>query len=216
MSQYVEKGSAYFDWNRSQDINPYLPLTADRICEIGCGTGSTLASLKRRYNASLAAGFDIHEQAVAIACGHLDKAEVIDIESAPLPDYIKDIDLFLCLDVLEHLRDPWTVVKTLHARLRSGGSIVASIPNIRHYSVSAGLLFAGKWELVNAGLLDRTHLRFFVRKTAIELMTSSGLRMEAIGPTYGRRRDRAVAIFTAGLLTNICAMQYIIRVTRAK
>lgn len=211
----MEKGSAYFDWNR-RDIIPYLPPTADRICEIGCGTGSTLASLKRHYNASLTAGFDIHEPSVAIARDRVDKAEVIDIELTPLPNYIKNIDLFLCLDVLEHLRDPWTVVKALHARLSPSGSIVASIPNVQHYSVSAGLLFAGKWELANAGLLDRTHLRFFVRKTAIELMTSSGLRMEAVGPTYGRRLDRAVAIFTAGLLTNICALQYIIRVTREK
>jgi 2-polyprenyl-3-methyl-5-hydroxy-6-metoxy-1,4-benzoquinol methylase len=216
MSQYVEKDTAYFNWNRSQDISPYLPRTADRICEIGCATGSTLASLKRRYDASFAAGFDIDEQSIAIARGHLDRAEVIDMESTQLPNYINDIDLFLCLDVLEHLKDPWTVVKTLHARMRVGGSIVASIPNVQHYSVSMALLFAGKWELANAGLLDRTHLRFFVRRTAIELMTSSGLRMEAIGPTYGRRLDRAVAILSAGLLTNICALQYIVRVTRAK
>jgi 2-polyprenyl-3-methyl-5-hydroxy-6-metoxy-1,4-benzoquinol methylase len=216
MNQYAQKDSVYFEWNRLNDIIRYLPATADRICEIGCGTGATLASLKHHYNPSFIAGFDIHEPSVTIARGRLDRAEVIDIEAKPLPDYIEDMDLFLCLDVLEHLRDPWAVVKALHARLRIGGSVVASIPNIQHYSVSAPLLFAAKWELADAGLLDRTHLRFFVRKSAIELMTSSGLRIEAIGPTYGRRLDRAVAICTAGLLTNICALQYIVRVTRTK
>ena len=63
-----------------------------------------------------------------------------------------------------------------------------------------GLLFAGKWELADSGLLDRTHLRFFVRKTAIELMASSGLRIVEIGNTYRRRIDRAATIITAGLL----------------
>jgi trans-aconitate methyltransferase len=215
VNNYEEKDSAYFDWNR-QDIVPYLPPSADRICEIGCGTGTTLETLKRRYEASFAAGFDIHERSIATARGRLDRAEVIDIESTPLPNYVDDIDLFLCLDVLEHLKDPWAVVEALHGRLRLGGSIVASIPNIRHYTVSTRLLFAGKWELADSGLLDRTHLRFFVRNTAIELMTSSGLRIDAVGTSYRRRLDMAAARVTAGLLADICALQYIIRVTRVK
>ena len=213
MNDYKKKHSGYFEWDR-QDIIPFLPPAADRICEIGCGTGMTLAAMKRRYQASFVAGFDIHEHSIATARSRLDKAEVIDIESTRLPDYVQNVDLFLCLDVLEHLKDPWTLVQTLHARLSPGGSIVASIPNIRYYMVSAGLLFAGKWELAESGLLDRTHLRFFVRETAIGLMASSGLRVDAVGATYRRRFDRAAAIFSAGLLTDICALQYIIRARR--
>jgi trans-aconitate methyltransferase len=213
MKDYEEKESTYFEWNR-QDIIPYLPATADRICEIGCGTGSTLANLKRRYNASFAAGFDIHEQSVVTARERLDKAETIDIESSRLPHDIDNMDLFLCLDVLEHLKDPWAVIVALHERLKVGGCIVASIPNVRHYSVSTRLLFGGSWELADAGLLDRTHLRFFVRKTAIDLMTSSGLRLDAVGPKYRRRLDRAAATITGGLLADVCALQYIIRTTR--
>ena len=215
MNQYEGKDFSYFGWNRG-DVIPYLPLTANRICEIGCGNGTTLANIKRRYNASFAIGFDVHEQSIAYARDRIDKAEVIDIEASPLPDYVENIDLFLCLDVLEHLRDPWSVVKALHERLSLGGSIVASIPNIRHYTVSMGLLFAGKWDLTESGLLDRTHLRFFVRKTAIELMASSGLRVESVGKTYRRRLDRAAAAASLGLLSDICALQYIIRATRIK
>ena len=215
MSQYEQKDSTYFEWDR-RDITPYLPPTADRICEIGCGAGTTLANLKRYYKASLVAGFDIHEMSIATAKKRLDKAEVLDLETTPLPDYIQEIDLFLCLDVLEHLKDPWSVVEALHGRLRLGGSIIASIPNIRYYTISLGLLFAGKWELANSGVLDRTHLRFFVRETATGLMTSSGLRLDAVGANYRRRRDKAAARFTAGLLADICAIQYVIRVTRMK
>jgi len=214
MDEYNEKDSAYFEWDR-QDIVPYLPPTADRICEIGCSTGATLASLKRRYGSSFVAGFDVHEKSIAIARGRLDKAEVIDVETDKLPDYVDNIDLFLCLDVLEHLKDPWTLIGSLHRRLSPGGSIIASIPNIRYYGVSMGLLFAGKWDLADAGLLDRTHLRFFVRKTAIELMTSSGLRVDAVGLNYRRRLDKAAARLSAGLLADVCAVQYLIRVTKS-
>ena len=210
MSTYDEKIADYFEWNR-QEIIPYLPASADRICEIGCGAGATLANLKRRYSASFAAGFDIHEPSIVKARTHLDVAEVIDIDSSPLPESIENIDLFLCLDVLEHLRDPWAVIGSLHKRLKPGGCIVASIPNIRHYTVSAGLFFAGKWDLADSGLLDRTHLRFFVRDTAIELIESSGLRVDSVGPTFRRRLDKAAAKFSGGLLTNVCALQYIVR-----
>ncbi|HZS55737.1 MAG TPA: class I SAM-dependent methyltransferase [Bryobacteraceae bacterium] len=213
MKEYDEKTTGYFEFDR-QDVLPYLPLTADRICEIGCGTGKTLAGIKRKYQASLAIGFDIHEQSIATARTRLDRAEVIDIEAIDLPEYVHDVDVFLCLDVLEHLRDPWSVIKALHARLRRGGCIVASIPNVRHYSVSFGLLFAGQWDLKDAGLLDRTHLRFFVRKTAIELMSSSGLTVDAVGVNYRRRRDRVMTMITAGVFQDVFALQYVIRATR--
>ena len=215
MDNYEEKTSDYFEWNR-QDIIPYLPRAADRICEIGCGAGITLANVKRRYNSSFAAGFDIHELSIAKARDRLNIAEVINVETTLLPDYIENIDLFLCLDILEHLRDPWTMVAALHERLRVGGSVVASIPNIRHYSVSIGLLFSGKWELADSGLLDRTHLRFFVRNTAVGMMASSGLRVEMVGVNFRRRLDSAVAKLSGGLLTDVCALQYIIRATKLK
>ena len=93
MTTYGEKVADYFEWNR-QEIIPHLPAAADRICEIGCGAGATLANLKRRYNASFAAGFDIHEPSIVKARDRLDMAEVLDIDSSPLPEIIDNIDLF--------------------------------------------------------------------------------------------------------------------------
>ncbi len=62
--------------------------------------------------------------------------------------------------------------------------IVASLPNVRHYRVSGGLLFRGRWHLQDAGILDRTHLRFFVKDTMIELLTHSGLSSRASRRRY--------------------------------
>jgi hypothetical protein len=81
---------------------------------------------------------------------------------------------------LEHLVDPWAVVRKLDGLLRPGGILIASIPNVRHVKVLAPLVLRGRWDYTNSGLLDRTHLRFFVRGSAIALLESSGLKVDAV------------------------------------
>jgi SAM-dependent methyltransferase len=96
-----------------------------------------------------------------------------DVETVELPS--DKFDLILALDVLEHLVDPWLVVRRLHSFMKPGGVLIASIPNVGHYSASVRLFLLGKWNYAGEGLLDRTHLRFFTRQSAIDLLTCSGL-----------------------------------------
>ena len=118
--------------------------------------------------------------------------------------------------MLEHLRDPWSVVRLLHGGLAPGGVIVASIPNVRNFTALAPLLFRNRWRLTDAGVLDRTHLRFFVRESAVELMTSSGLVLEEVrARPSGGRRVRAFRAVTAGLMNSFTDLQYLIRVRNA-
>ncbi|MDB5666262.1 MAG: ubiG 2 [Cypionkella sp.] len=122
-------------------------------------------------------------------------------------------DVILCLDVLEHLADPWSVVRRLHEALAPDGVIVASIPNIRYFEASFPLFFRGKWTLRDSGVLDRTHLRWFVKQTACELMTSSGLVLEKAISKPGRgRKMKWVMRATLGLLNDFFTVQFLIRV----
>ena len=123
-------------------------------------------------------------------------------------------DLILCLDILEHLVDPWRAVEEMHSLLAPGGVIVASVPNVNHFSASLPLLVSGSWELKDQGILDRTHLRFFVKKTAVSLMTSSGLMLEDVKPALPARTRKAWIAHKAslGLLERFFALQYLIRV----
>jgi SAM-dependent methyltransferase len=82
----------------------------------------------------------------------------------------------LALDVLEHLRDPHTVLQKLSKLLTPDGIVVVSIPNITHGAMRLHLL-EGRFEYANLGLLDRTHLRFFDRRGAERLMTEAGLEI---------------------------------------
>jgi 2-polyprenyl-3-methyl-5-hydroxy-6-metoxy-1,4-benzoquinol methylase len=69
-------------------------------------------------------------------------------------------DCIVCADILEHLREPGDVLKKLKRWLTPDGTLVISIPNVRHHSVITSLL-AGNWTYESAGLLDNDHVRFF-------------------------------------------------------
>jgi SAM-dependent methyltransferase len=88
-------------------------------------------------------------------------------------------DVLICADVLEHMLDPWTQLKRLVRHVAPGGVVLASIPNIGHWTIIKGLL-GGGWSYQDDGLLDRTHLRFFVLKTVKELFAQAGLHVVEI------------------------------------
>lgn len=203
----------YFSHVR-RDVFDLLPRRFDRIFELGCSNGGTLAAIRDRYSPAFVAGMDIDGPSVEQAKAVCDLAICGDVESGALHSEIRDIDVILCLDVLEHLRDPWSVVAKLHERLAPGGVIIASIPNIRNWRASLPLLFLGRWELADSGVLDRTHLRFFVKKTATELMTSSGLKLVTVRRGDLVRVLKGLDLVTFGLIQTFLAKQFTIKVQR--
>jgi len=102
------------------------------------------------------------------------------IESASLPD--GEYAVVVCADVLEHTADPAAVLARLRRAARSDASFVISVPNVAHMAVRTMLLF-GYFPKMQRGILDRTHLQFFTRKTVIELLASAGLRARVVRAT---------------------------------
>jgi len=86
----------------------------------------------------------------------------------------------VCNDVLEHLPDPWTVLRQAHGLLNPGGVVVASIPNLRYFPVLKDLVLRGEFEYQRDGVLDRTHLRFFTRKSIGRLFEDTGYSVRAV------------------------------------
>ena len=60
--------------------------------------------------------------------------------------------------------------------LKSDGYIISSIPNVMHYSVIADLI-NGNWSYKDAGILDRTHVRFFTLNEIKKMFNSAGLEI---------------------------------------
>src|SRR5690606_31961385 len=75
----------------------------------------------------------------------------------------------------EHLADPWDALGRVRTALAPDGFLVASLPNIRHWCVLRDLVLFGEFRYVDAGILDRTHLRFFTRRSLGRLSAESGL-----------------------------------------
>jgi 2-polyprenyl-3-methyl-5-hydroxy-6-metoxy-1,4-benzoquinol methylase len=91
--------------------------------------------------------------------------EVINCSAEDAMTQIKErFEFIVFADVLEHLQDPAAVLESCHGLLKPKGKIIISIPNIAHFSTRATLLF-GQWNYTDRGILDRTHLRFFTKKS---------------------------------------------------
>lgn len=173
---YDDKNQDYFAHVR-KDIEPLLPERSGSVLELGCGGGATLAWLKATGRARHTTGVELCAQPAAVARERVDR--LIEGDLGQVIDQLQrgSFDLVLCLDVLEHLVDPWAEVKRIHALLRPGGTLIVSLPNVRHHSVVLPLLLAGIWRYEDAGIMDRTHLRFFTRAGAHELLTRNGFEI---------------------------------------
>lgn len=192
-----------------RDILPLVPRSDGRLLDIGCGEGATAAFLKREGYCSWACGLEVFPDAATTARTRLDQVIEGNIETMELPLEPGSLDVILCLDVLEHLIDPWRAVDKLAPLLAPGGLLIASIPNIRCVKALGPLLFLGRFRYQDQGILDRTHLRFFTRRTAIGLIESAGLRIHTAPPRLGKY-GRIINALTLSLFTEFLAPQYLI------
>jgi SAM-dependent methyltransferase len=111
--------------------------------------------------------------AAAAAAAHCEAAVVVDVDRE-IPALTARFDAVVCADVLEHLADPLRALRGLADTLAPGGHVVISMPNVAHLWMRLSLL-AGRWHYADRGILDRTHLRFFTRRTLEALVREAGL-----------------------------------------
>jgi 2-polyprenyl-3-methyl-5-hydroxy-6-metoxy-1,4-benzoquinol methylase len=201
-------------------IFPLLPERVTSVLDIGGGTGATVLEVKKLCSASVVGVIDISQDAVDNGKEGLDFIECGNVENSDLLEKLTEkygpFDLILCLDVLEHLVDPWKFLKRIDDVLVPGGCMISSIPNVRHYSATLRLLL-GQWDYRDSGILDRTHLRFFIKKTVISLVTSTGMELESLTTTRAKNYKfitNIIYYLTLGLMKPFFELQYITRVRK--
>jgi 2-polyprenyl-3-methyl-5-hydroxy-6-metoxy-1,4-benzoquinol methylase len=91
-------------------------------------------------------------------------------------------DAVVCADVLEHLPRPEELLARIHGWLRTGGTLLVSVPNVANVTVRAALAL-GRFPYAERGILDRTHLRFYTRRTAGELLAAAGFSQRSVAAT---------------------------------
>jgi 2-polyprenyl-3-methyl-5-hydroxy-6-metoxy-1,4-benzoquinol methylase len=138
MAVEVESELKQYCRNARTQIAPLLPRAkGERCLDIGCGSGITLQWLKSQKICSWTSGIEVHNAAAEEAAKNLDEFFNLDVEMDSSPAFeLSSFDVILCLDVLEHLKDPWTIIKKLHNLLTPQGMLIASIPNVRNIRVA--------------------------------------------------------------------------------
>lgn len=202
---------SYYD-GVNPDILELVEPGRHRICELGCGAGAMGRSIRERQVADYYVGIDIAEQQLSQARQYMDVALCRNLDTLPewsadaelqlaLP--LSSFDYFICGDVLEHLVNPQQVLKQIHERLKPGGVLLTSIPNVQHWSVFAQLV-VGSWPQEDSGIFDRTHLRWFALGDMLSLLNNSGFTVEKYVPrVFAEDQGREIIEFMEPLAIHL-------------
>lgn len=152
---------------------PEQPL---RILEIGCGLGASLGFFRNHYPCAQVYGMELDSTVAALAQKFIPTIIQGNIENATLDYPLEFFDYIIFADVLEHLRNPESVLCNIRKYLKPDGCVLASIPNIMHHTIIIDLL-KGNFTYQDSGILDRTHVRFFTHKEVAKMFIRCGYQI---------------------------------------
>ncbi len=162
----------YYD-GLNQKLLAAIPSGARHVMELGCANGRLGRRYKEQNPATRWWGVDLAPDAVHAASAHLDQVLRLDLDGGDFDQLGDGFDVIVIGDLLEHLRNPHRVLDALYERSAPDARIVSCIPNMSHASVIERLV-AGDIAYDEAGLLDRTHVRFFSQASAFKTFLDSG------------------------------------------
>ncbi len=144
------------------------------VLEFGCASGHVTKALVDR--GCRVVGVEVDPEAARAAEAWAEEVVVGHVEQDDVWDHLsaEKFDAVMFGDVLEHLSDPLTTLRTAVRFISPSGFVVMSVPNIAHGDVRLSLL-QGSFEYRETGLLDRTHLHFFTKDSLVDLCRQAGL-----------------------------------------
>lgn len=210
---YKQKSNSYFS-NVRKEIFSLLPHYCENILDLGCGNGSTLAWIKEKGMCKNTYGIDISKECYEKK--NIDFYLNEDLEQSE--SFFKNIkfDIILILDVLEHLIDPDTFLKKVLNCLKKNGSIILCIPNIRHYSIFKNIFIKGDFHYTDSGILDKTHLRFYTKKSIIRFLANNNLTIKKTlkYPIDFPSKSKIFNMLTLKIFSDFLTQQYIFKINR--
>jgi SAM-dependent methyltransferase len=219
MSTALRSSRAFAYENPRPDVQALVPPGARRILDLGCSSGSVGAALKARQGAEVV-GLELDAGYAADAGARLDRVIVADLEAFDDLDGLGTFDCLVAADVLEHLRDPWTVLARFAALLAPGATAVVSLPNVRYWDTFWQVGWKGSWPRRHEGIFDATHLRWFTLWDAYELLRAAGLEPGTVSrqmrfAPQGTRWDRHARRLERTPLRPFLTFQHVIAARRA-
>lgn len=175
-----------------------LPAGLRRVVDVGCMRGALARTYRATNPDTHWTGIDIDPAYAEAAQANCQLAFAADIESMPPAQWASlfPSDAWVFGDSLEHLRNPWRVLASVRRSIDRDGCAVVSLPNAQHWSVQWRLA-TGAFRYEDQGLLDRTHLRWFTRITALEMFRDCGWAVEEALAMRLPDRDPPPAVLSA-------------------
>ena len=185
--------------NSRKEILQFLPDSYIRVLEIGCGKGE----FKDNLNNSSCEYWGVEQNEIIgkIAEDKLYKVILGDFMEINelLPNHY--FDLIICNDIIEHIDDYNLFLEILKKKMNVDSYIIGSVPNVRFYSNLIRLMIFKDWQYIDDGILDRTHLRFFTKKSLIRTFKNNNFSIKKFCGINGIK----FSIFPFKLfLKNIC------------
>jgi 2-polyprenyl-3-methyl-5-hydroxy-6-metoxy-1,4-benzoquinol methylase len=194
---YVHRYGA-MDASSREDLAARVPAGAATVLDVGCSRGASAEVLRARGAGTTPVrivGIEPDAEDAAAAARVYDEVLAVRLEEVR-EDFSGRFDAILFGDVLEHLADPSDALVRVRPWLSERGVLIASVPNIGHWSIVDDLI-RGRFDYVPYSILSGTHVRFFTRSTLTDLFEASGYRVRSIetqtlpvSPEAAKRRAR--------------------------
>lgn len=157
----------------------HIPEGTRRVLDVSCGTGSRGAAVKDRFGAHVV-GIESSAPLATAARTCLDEVHHLDLNSVDftrrraLPLDGDPFDVIVLAGTLERLVDPEGLLRTLIDHLADDGLLIATLPNVKHWSVILPLLLQDRFTYTTTGPIQPAHLRFYTMIEGASLLRRSG------------------------------------------
>jgi SAM-dependent methyltransferase len=203
----------------NEEVPARVPASARRVLDVGCGAGALGERLGARSERWVV-GLTHDAEEAHIARRRLDAVIVADLESglalrarAGEPRF----DAVVLSHVLEHVREPALILRAVRELVDPRGVVVVAVPNVVNWRVRWQLA-RGRFRYTEGGILDRTHLRFFDRESALGLLPSAGFRVRSFDACghlpgarlFGRRAGRRLSALALRWFPGLLAWQFVL------
>lgn len=168
-----------------------------KVLQVNCGIGADLLQIKNKFKNVKLYGLESNEEMAKIANGicNVTVGKITDIGK----NYEKDFfDYIILGDVLEHIEDPWGLLRNISKYLKPNGMIITIIPNINYVAVIKELI-EGQFGYVPWGVLNKDHLRFFTLNEVNKLFNNAGYNVKYLIKDKGNISEKE-----KNLINNIC------------
>lgn len=160
----------------------------ESIIDIGCGTGLSAIFVRKKVGKLVGVDKSISYLEKAKRRGISIFKVDLDVDKLPFPD--NTFNYALCLDVIEHIKDPIGLSLEVHRVLKKSGRLIISVPNIRFSDYIISLLIKGYFPVTSEDpeAYDGGHIHYFTFSNLREVLTKAGFIIEVEEGINNKRR----------------------------